>query len=214
MTLIGDTGAALGQFSQPNDIAVDAQGNLFVVDTQNHRVQKIALDGEITTFGETGSGDGQFGDPYSDTYKTHEGPWGIAVDSAGNIYVADTWNSRIQKFAPDFTFITEWGDLFGPRDVAIDAQGNVWVVDTGNKRIRQYTADGELIKDYGTTKKDSMAYGSAAATHPTVRNSRRNRRGLTWHLPGNRRSSGARPPAARGRLRGEPGRPPPRARTR
>ena len=155
VTLIGDTGAAPGQFSQPNDIAVDAQGNLFVVDTQNHRVQKIAPDGTITTFGETGSGDGQFGDPYSDTYKTHEGPWGIAVDSAGNIYVADTWNGRIQKFGPDFTFITEWGDLFGPRDVAVDAQGNVWVVDTGNKRIRQYTADGELIKDYGTTKKDS-----------------------------------------------------------
>ena len=151
VTFIGGTGALAGQFSQPNDIAVDLEGNVFVVDTQNHRVQKIAPDGSATTFGELGNGEGQFGDPYSDTYQTHEGPWGVAFDLQGNLYVTDTWNQRIEKFGADFSFITEWGagELFGPRDVTVDLAGNVYVVDTGNKRIRQYTADGELIQDFG-----------------------------------------------------------------
>jgi uncharacterized protein (TIGR03663 family) len=152
VTFIGQTGAAMGQYTQPDDITLDAQGDLFVVDTQNHRVQKVAPDGTTTMFGKAGSGNSQFGDPHDQSADyAKDGPWGTAVDAQGNIYVADTWNHRVEKFGPDFTFIKEWGagELFGPRDIAVDAQGNVYVVDTGNKRIREYTADGVLIQDIG-----------------------------------------------------------------
>jgi predicted membrane-bound mannosyltransferase/sugar lactone lactonase YvrE len=167
VTFIGETGTAPGQYTQPDDITVDAQGNLFVVDTQNHRVQKVAPDGTATAFGKTGSGKSEFGDPHDQSSDyAKDGPWGMAVDAQGNLYVADTWNHRVEKFGPDFAFIKEWGagELFGPRDIAIDAQGNVYVVDTGNKRIREYTADGVLIKDIG--KKGSAAGQFVAGSGP------------------------------------------------
>jgi DNA-binding beta-propeller fold protein YncE len=96
-------------------------------------------------------GDGQF-------YE----PWGIAVDADGNIYVADTWNGRIQVFSPEGEFQRKWGNfnttngelgdplaLFGPRGVEIDQAGNLLVADTGNKRILMFTPTGELIQQVG-----------------------------------------------------------------
>lgn len=152
--VIGTPGKAEGQLSQPADIATDAEGNLYVVDTLNQRVQKFAPDGTVVaTVGEPGSGDGQFRNPHGPDYEPNEGPWGIAVDDAGNVYVADTWNNRIQKFTADLEFVAAWGEqdgLFGPRDIAIDADGNLLVADTGNKRIVKYSPAGELITTFGT----------------------------------------------------------------
>ena len=80
-------------------------------------------------------------------------PWGIEVAPDGSVYVADTWNHRIQNFTAEGKFIKMWGyfgqaespDAFwGPRDLAIDADGNVYVTDTGNKRIVIFDSDGEL----------------------------------------------------------------------
>ncbi|MEX1255544.1 MAG: flippase activity-associated protein Agl23 [Dehalococcoidia bacterium] len=164
ITLIGGgAGSGRGQFSQPGDVAVDDEGNLYVVDTLNRRIQRIDAQGEATVLGEAGSGPSQFGavvDP-----QPADGPWGVGIDRDGNIYVADTWNHRIQKFGPDLTFIREWGqqispdhfetsqpdplELFGPRDVTIDNDGNVLVVDTGDKRIVKYNSDGQFIQAYG-----------------------------------------------------------------
>jgi uncharacterized protein (TIGR03663 family) len=151
VTTIGGPGAGPKQFSAPLDLSVDAQGNLYVVDSLNHRIQRIAPDGTTQVAGQQGSGKGQFANPKSADYNINDGPWGIGVDAQGNIYVADTWNHRIQKFGPDLKYILDWGtgQLFGPRDVAIDAQGNVLVVDTGNKRIEKYNSDGKLIQEYG-----------------------------------------------------------------
>lgn len=151
VTIIGGAGAGPSQFASPLDMTLDAQGNLYVVDSLNHRIQKIAPDGTAQTFGEQGNDQGQFANPRSADYDLNDGPWGIAVDGQGNIYVADTWNHRIQKFGPDLKFVSDWGtgQLFGPRDVAIDGQGNVLVVDTGNKKIRKYDADGKLIEEHG-----------------------------------------------------------------
>jgi predicted membrane-bound mannosyltransferase/DNA-binding beta-propeller fold protein YncE len=162
ITQVGEgAGTAAGQFSQPGDIAVDAQGNLYVVDTLNRRIQRIDAQGQATVVGEAGSGPGQFGA----VEEPADGPWGIGVDRQGNIYVADTWNHRIQKFGSDLNFIQEWGaqispehyetgqpdpfELFGPRDVTVDNDGNVLVVDTGNKRIVKYNPDGQFIQAYG-----------------------------------------------------------------
>ena len=151
VTELGGAGDAAGQFAQPADVSVDKNGTLYVVDTLNHRIERRTADGQWQTLGKQGTGKGEFGNPRSDTYQNDDGPWGIAVDDAGNIYVADTWNGRIQVFDKNLTYVRDWGqgEFFGPRDLAIDAQGNVLVVDTGNKRVAKYSPDGKLIQAYG-----------------------------------------------------------------
>src|SRR5829696_8973941 len=77
-----------GQLSNPQGVATDAQGNVYVADRNNNRIQKFnASGGFITKWGSAGSGDGQF-----------ISPLGVAIDSSGYVYVADSGNNRIQKF--------------------------------------------------------------------------------------------------------------------
>ncbi|MBI4571003.1 MAG: hypothetical protein HY723_03565, partial [Chloroflexi bacterium] len=152
VTVIGQPGSGPGAFSQPADLAVDADGNIYVADTLNHRFQKISPDGLPVTIGEEGTDEGQFGNPRQQNEDFPEdGPWGVGIDPLGNVYVADTWNHRLQKFGPDLEFVQEWGagEFFGPRDIAFDAVGNVYVVDTGNKRVLKYQNNGQLIAVFG-----------------------------------------------------------------
>lgn len=156
-------GANRGQFNLPRGIARDAQGNFYVSDTENKRIQKFGSAGEwLLSFGSEGTGNGQFAAISPDSVGT--GPGGLAVDAAGNIYVADTWNHRIQKFDSDGHFVTTWGSFinladptmagatdkdsrfYGPRGVAIGADGNVYVTDTGNKRVLIFSPDGEFAR--------------------------------------------------------------------
>lgn len=149
----GGPGALEGQFSYPKGLAVDSQGNVYVVDSQNHRVQKFDSEGRfISSWGSLGQAPGEFTEP-----------WGIAVDDQGDVYVADTWNHRLQKFTNDGELITYWGvfqntggalteplgSFFGPRDIAIDAEGNLYVTDTGNKRVQKFGPDGEPLGQWG-----------------------------------------------------------------
>jgi len=149
----GESGALEGQFSFPKDLAIDAEGNVYVVDGQNHRVQKFDAQGEfITAWGSFGAELGQFSEP-----------WGVAVDGEGNVYVADTWNHRIQHFTSDGELLGYWGvfqdtggqllepqgTLYGPRDIAIDAEGNLYVTDTGNKRIQKFDGGGNPLGQWG-----------------------------------------------------------------
>src|SRR5438876_663229 len=92
----------------------------------------------ITKWGSQGTGNGQFKNP---SY--------VAVDSSGNVYVADSGNNRIQKFNSDGTFITKWGStgtadgqFRGPDGFAIDSSGNVYVADYGNNRIQVFAPKG------------------------------------------------------------------------
>ena len=85
----------------PRGVAVDGSGNVYVADTDNHRVQKFDSDGNfLTKWGTQGKGDGQFFEPF-----------GVAVDGLGNVYVADLANSLIQKFDSDGNFLKKWGTL-------------------------------------------------------------------------------------------------------
>ena len=100
----------------------------------------------ITRWGSQGSGDGQFYDPY-----------GVAVDTADNIYVADTYNHRIQKFDSEGNFIIKWGSygwgdgqLRYPQGVAVDSADNVYVVDTSNHRIQKFDSDGTFLGKLGS----------------------------------------------------------------
>ncbi len=143
----GALGSADGAFNQPSGIAVDASGNVYVADTGNHRIQKFSSSGTfLAKWGRSGgpdfsgSGNGEF-----------NGPKGIAVDSSGYVYVADTANARIQKFTSAGAFVTKWGtpgsnvaQFLAPTDVAVDASGTVWVVDADatNARVQRFDSNG------------------------------------------------------------------------
>ena len=112
----------------------------------------------VTKWGSQGTGDGQFNFPN-----------GLAIDSAENIYVADTSNHRIQKFNSSGSFIIEWGS-YGtgdgqfnePTEVAVDASGNVYVADLSNHRIQKFSSNGTF-----TTKWGSYGTGDGQFNRPT-----------------------------------------------
>ena len=134
-------------FSSPHGIAIDRQGNVYVADSDNHRIQKFSSSGTfITKWGSEGSGDGEFNHPR-----------GIAIDGQGNVFVADSVNHRIQKFSSSGTFITKWGsegsgdgEFSYPGGIAIDGQGNVFVADSMNDRIQKFSSSGTFITKWGS----------------------------------------------------------------
>ncbi len=159
-------GKAPGQFDAPRGVAVGRDGSVYVVDTRNARVQQFAPDGAfVRQFGSVGRGDGQFW-----RERNANGPTGIAIDAEGFVYVADTWNHRIQKFTPDGRFVTKWGGytnlvagppggdrtgFYGPRGIAIGPGGEVYVTDTGNARVLVFGRDGAFLREFGQKGKGS-----------------------------------------------------------
>lgn len=139
----GNSGTAPGQFNEPRGLAADRQGNLYVVDSKNNRIQKLAPDGRaLLAWGREGNGAGEFKDPC-----------GIAVGPDENVYVADTWNHRVQKFDPAGAFLLDWREdnpgFWGPRGIAAAADGTVYVTDTGNKRVLAFAPDGTRLRSWG-----------------------------------------------------------------
>lgn len=152
--VIGAEGVLPGQFQKPRGIAVAPDGTIFVADTGNHRIQRFDSDGELIsswgTYANVDDGDAPGG--------TFNEPWGIAVSSEGSVYVADTWNFRIQMFSLDGEFIGMFGEagqaetpftLWGPRAVAVGEDGRVYVADTGNHRIVVLSPEMEPIGQFG-----------------------------------------------------------------
>jgi uncharacterized protein (TIGR03663 family) len=152
--IVGQTGTAPGQFSDPRGLAVAPDGTIYVADTKNHRIQHINQDGEvITTWG--GFSGVEAGEAPSGTFNE---PWGIAVAPDGTVYVADTWNHRIQHFTSDGEFMGMFGyfgqaetpqAFWGPREVEIDSKGRIFVADTGNKRVVVFDANEQVLGEFG-----------------------------------------------------------------
>jgi tripartite motif-containing protein 71 len=155
ITRWGSIGTGAGQFSGPEGVAVDSSGNVYV-DSGNDRIQKFSSNGTfITRWRSYGAVDDALGSCSYYCYSTSVS--GVAVDSSGNVYVADPYTDRIQKFSSNGTFITKWGSIGTadgqfryPHGVAVDSSGNVYVADWGNDRIQKFSSNGTFITKWGS----------------------------------------------------------------
>jgi sugar lactone lactonase YvrE len=179
----GSSGSADGtgsaaRFYNPYSVAVDSAGNVYVADTRNFTIRKVTPSGVVTTLagvaGYGGSADGWGG------VARFYCPWGVAVDSAGNVYVADSNNHTIRRITPGRVVSTlaglagSYGSADGtgsdarfknPYGVAVDNAGNVYVADSGNSTIRKVTPDGVVTTLAGL----AGSYGSADGTGSAAR---------------------------------------------
>lgn len=156
-TVIGgefqDGPAVSARFQDPEGIAVDAAGTLFVADSLNHRIRKISTDGKVSTL--AGSGIPGFADGMG-TAAAFNTPSCVALDRSGNVYVTDRGNHRIRKISPSGSVSTLAGSgirgkdngpsgvaqFNEPEGVAVDDAGNVYVADTRNNVIRKISREG------------------------------------------------------------------------
>jgi DNA-binding beta-propeller fold protein YncE len=169
ITKFGTTGSGDGELLRPAGLAVEASGNLIVVDSGNNRLQVFSPDGKfVGKCGGPGKGPGQF-----------DKPWGVTLDKDGNIWVADWNNHRVQKLSnrgeclmtigsygkitqPEGSyavtihgpFVAGEGEKAGhprtdqfnhPTDVAIDSDGDIYVCDWGNHRVCVFDSSGGPI---------------------------------------------------------------------
>jgi DNA-binding beta-propeller fold protein YncE len=148
VTTWGSLGSAPGQFDDPAGIVIDPKGYVFVVDSDNNRIQKFTNNGTfIGQWGTSGSGPGQLSNPI-----------GIDEDEAKrNVYVTDLGNNRVQRFTTNGLFVSTWGSLGSgpgqfnnPGRIAVDPSGNLFVADVGNNRIQKFDAEGKLITMWGS----------------------------------------------------------------
>jgi hypothetical protein len=146
--------APLGQVQ---NLAVDGSGNVYVADLNSNMVMRASQTGVVTVIAGNGlagfSGDGGQG-----VYASLDGPQAVALDSSGNVYIADTFNNRIRKLSPNGTITTVAGtgkagysgdggsaagaSLNTPTGVATDSAGNLFIADYQNNRIRKVTSGG------------------------------------------------------------------------
>jgi sugar lactone lactonase YvrE len=160
-------------FGEPAAPAVDPEGNVWVPDAAYDQFLIFAPDATfLESWGAPGNGDGEFRFANPRAQGNHNGG-GVAFDQAGNIYVADTGNVRIQKFGPDRAFITSWGSegagagqFRRPVDVAVDGQGRVYVSDEDRDAIEVFTSDGEWLASWPTSGAPAGIAAAPASGNP------------------------------------------------
>jgi uncharacterized protein (TIGR03437 family) len=174
----GDGGPALAAgISNPQQIAVDSGGAIYIADSQNNRIRKITPDGLIQTIAGDG-GPTSADDPacFAPNAAFLRAPSGLAVDHAGKVFIADTGNNRIREITAGRTVSTIAGTgqagyagdggpaaaatLNGPSSLAVDGAGNLFVSDSGNNVVREITPDGK-IESLSQTQAGGVAVDAA-----------------------------------------------------
>jgi RHS repeat-associated protein len=162
--IVGSSGEGAGQFKTTYGLAVDSKGDIWATDQGNDRVEEFNNEGvflkalgwgvsngesklEVCTSscraGLQGSGNGEF-----------FGPEGIAVDSKGDVYVADRGNHRVQEFSPELAWVrnlVQTEEHQGPFDLTVDASNNIWVAYSWENKIGEFNSEGKLVRTWGTT---------------------------------------------------------------
>lgn len=144
------------KLSEPRGVAIGPEGRIYVIDSKNERIQVFARDGShvmnIPKPAET--------DPRAKLGGEFCCPSDIAVSTAGEVFVADTWGSagegygRVVKYDAGGNFVADWGSphgFYGPRGIALSDEGEVFVTDTGNKRIQVFDSKGKFLRMWGET---------------------------------------------------------------
>ena len=169
----------VARFANPQGVAVDSTGNVYVADTRNNSIRKIAPDGQVSTLAgvssparSSGSADGQ------GTDARFNGVFGIGLDRAGNLYAADGSNHTVRKITPAGLVSTFAGaasvsgfadglvaaaQFDTPRGIAADSSGNAYVVDSGNNVIRKITPAGQVSTIAGSSTADGSDDGAGTA---------------------------------------------------
>jgi DNA-binding beta-propeller fold protein YncE len=148
MSITGEPNPLAG----PTHVAVDLEGNLYVIDATNNRIQKFDRTGQfLTMWGRLGSGEGEF------NFHVDRSHGGVAVDGQGQVYVVDQNNKRIQKFDSNGRFLAKWdsrgmkdGQFIRPSGIAVDRQGYVYVVDGQRNDIQKFDGNGQFLAKWGS----------------------------------------------------------------
>lgn len=179
----GDGGlATAATLSFPAGLAFDSGGNMYIADSFNSRIRKVGADGNITTIAGTGAF-GFAGDKNTATQAIMNRPYSVAVDGAGNVYIADALNHSVRKIAGSGgTMSTVVGNGFGvqgsggdggpatsaildtPTALLLDGSGNVYIADTLNNRVRKVGTDGNINTVAGNGQSNSTGDGGAATS--------------------------------------------------
>jgi DNA-binding beta-propeller fold protein YncE len=150
MEKIWDTDGSPNTFYRPTEVALDPQGNVYIIDGGNQRVQKFDKDGNfLLMWGSQGPGDGQF---LFQVPPAHYGS--LTVDKDGFVYVTDHFN-RVQKFDGNGNFLMKFGDtgyadgkfytLYG---VTVDDQGNIYTTDWSKYEIQEFNSEGKFLEKW------------------------------------------------------------------
>ena len=146
-------------FSAPRDMATAPDGSLYVADSLNHRIVHLDPNG---LFLNAWGGYGNVLDGEVPGGLLNE-PWGVSVGPDGMVYVADTWNHRIQVFTSEGLFVRMWSTFnaggfedgfWGPRGIVVDAQNRVYVTDTGKQRVVIFDSMGNYLTQFGSLGMD------------------------------------------------------------
>lgn len=151
----GRKGTGTGDFVLPQGVAADGEGNVFVADTYNNRIQVFSSSGAfLRAWGQAGPGQGSFAAPLD-----------VAVDAQGDVYVADTNNFRIQKFDGTGRFLFSWGqrgtgngDFVYLSGIAVGPDGNIYTTDAKMNRVQVFDPQGRYVRTWGQKGRGSGSF--------------------------------------------------------